>query len=159
MQFYAFLCEQMLGKRPVKVQLLYLHEPMAIVSSPTEQSLRGLTMRTSAIWTAVEKACARDDFRPKPSGLCNYCSYKVWCPAYGGDPSQAPSRRFEHLPEDTALIAGLNGPLPGLNGPSASLNDPPGDSVIDLRTPSPLPLTSAEALADTLLDAQPVASA
>ena len=88
-QFYAFLCEQVLGRRPARVQLLHLREPIAIVSTPTEQMLRGLKSRTAAIWSAVELACARDDFRPKPGPLCNYCAYKAYCPAFGGDPSQA----------------------------------------------------------------------
>jgi putative RecB family exonuclease len=90
--FYAFLCEQVLGRRPTKVQLLYLAEPLRIVTEPTDQAIRGLQLRTSAIWTAVEKACEREDFRPKPSRLCDWCSYKAWCPAFGGDPSQAPKR-------------------------------------------------------------------
>jgi putative RecB family exonuclease len=90
--FYAFLCEQVLGRRPTKVQLLYLAEPLRIVTEPTDQSIRGLQLRTSAIWTAVEKACEREDFRPKPSRLCDWCSYKAWCPAFGGDPSAAPTR-------------------------------------------------------------------
>ena len=91
-QFYAFLCEQVFGKRPSRVQLLYLREPVAIVTEPTAQSLRGLQIRTNAIWQAVERACDRDDFRPKPSRLCDYCSFKAWCPAFGGDPSLAPRR-------------------------------------------------------------------
>ncbi len=91
-QFYAYLCEQMLGRRPDKVQLLYLSEPVAIVHEPSDQSIRGLTMRAKAIWTAVERACEREDFRPKPSRLCNVCSFKAWCPAFGGDPALAPSR-------------------------------------------------------------------
>jgi putative RecB family exonuclease len=103
-QFYAFLCEQMLGRRPAKVQLMYLSQPLMIVTEPSEQSLRGLTMRTSAIWTAVERACARDDFRPKPSRLCDYCSYKAYCPAFGGDPALAPTRRLTHLPDDAAIF-------------------------------------------------------
>ena len=97
-QFYAFLCEQMLGKRPARVQLQYLSQPIAIISEPTEQTLRGLTMRASAIWKAVERACEREDFRPKPSGLCGWCSYKAWCPAFGGRPQDAPTRRFDDLP-------------------------------------------------------------
>ena len=92
-QFYAFLCEQVLGRRPSRVQLLYLSEPVAIITEPSEQSLRGLRMRTSAIWSAVERACDREDFRPKVSALCNYCAYKAWCPAFGGDPGAAPSGR------------------------------------------------------------------
>jgi putative RecB family exonuclease len=88
-QFYAFLCEQVFGRRPAKVQLLHLREPVAIVSTPTEQTLKGLRTRTAAIWSAVELACQRDDFRPKPGPLCDYCAYKAYCPAFGGDPALA----------------------------------------------------------------------
>ena len=38
-------------------------------------------------------ACARDDFRPHPSRLCDFCSFKTYCPAYGGDPEQAEELR------------------------------------------------------------------
>jgi putative RecB family exonuclease len=88
--FYSYLCEQVYGKRPKKVQLLYLREPVAIIATPTEQSTRGLRNKVGAIWQAVEKACAADDFRPKPGPLCDYCAFKPWCPAFGGDPAQAP---------------------------------------------------------------------
>ncbi|MBA3652736.1 MAG: PD-(D/E)XK nuclease family protein [Actinobacteria bacterium] len=86
-QFYAFLCEQVLGRRPKHIQLLHLAEPVAIISTPTEQSIRGLEQRATAVWRAIERACEREDFRPKPSGLCDYCSFKAYCPAFGGDPS------------------------------------------------------------------------
>ncbi|MFP5376009.1 MAG: RecB family exonuclease [Acidimicrobiia bacterium] len=88
-QFYAFLCEQMLGRRPARVQLLHLREPIAIVGVPSEQSVRGLVTRTSAVWAAVERACRSEDFRPRPSGLCDVCAYKAYCPAWGGDPAEA----------------------------------------------------------------------
>jgi putative RecB family exonuclease len=87
--FYAFLCEQVFGQRPASVQLLHLADPVAIISTPTAQSIRGLEQRTRAIWTAIERACEREDFRPKPSRLCDYCSYKEFCPAFGGDPRLA----------------------------------------------------------------------
>lgn len=87
--FYAYLCEQMLGQRPARVQLLHLREPLVIESVPTEQSTRGLAVRAKAVWTAVERACQFDDFRPKPGRLCDYCAFKAYCPAFGGDPSQA----------------------------------------------------------------------
>jgi putative RecB family exonuclease len=90
--FYAFLCEQIYGRRPSQVQLLYLSEPMRIITEPTDLSIKGLQTRTSAIWSAVEKACEREDFRPKPSRLCDWCSYQAWCPAFGGDPNAAPRR-------------------------------------------------------------------
>jgi putative RecB family exonuclease len=87
--FYAFLCERVLGVRPARIQLLYLSEPVAIVAEPSAQSIRGLEQRTAAIWKAVERACEHEDFRPRPSALCNWCSFRDYCPAYGGDPAQA----------------------------------------------------------------------
>ena len=91
-QFYAYLCEQALGRRPARVQLLHLREPVAIVSTPTEQSVRGLVGRTEALWAAVARACENEDFRPRPSLLCDYCSFREYCPAFGGDPALAPRR-------------------------------------------------------------------
>jgi putative RecB family exonuclease len=88
-QFYALLCERVLGRRPSRVRLLYLRDPLSIEAEPTDQSLRGLQQRTTAVWTAIEHACQNEDFRPKPSGLCSWCSFKTWCPAFGGDPARA----------------------------------------------------------------------
>jgi putative RecB family exonuclease len=85
-QFYAFLCEQLLGRRPAKIQLLYLSAPVAIVAEPSDQSIRGLRQRTLAIWAAVERACEQEDFRPRPSRLCDWCSFQAYCPAFGGQP-------------------------------------------------------------------------
>lgn len=88
-QFYAYLCEAMLGRRPTRIQLLYLSEPVAIVATPSEQSLRGLRSRVGAVWQAVERACANDDFRPHPGPLCDWCSFRAHCPVFGGDPDGA----------------------------------------------------------------------
>jgi putative RecB family exonuclease len=88
--FYAFLCEAVLGRRPDRIQLLHLREPEAIITIPTDQSARGLQIRASAVWKAIEKACENDDFRPNPSTLCNWCSFQQWCPVFGGNPADAP---------------------------------------------------------------------
>jgi len=83
-QFYALLCEQVLGRRPVQVRLLYLRQPVIIEAEPSDQSLRGTRQRTAAVWTAIERACAQEDFRPRPSALCNWCSFRDRCPAWAG---------------------------------------------------------------------------
>jgi putative RecB family exonuclease len=90
--FYAFLCEQVFGRRPVRIQLLHLREPMTISTTPSDQSIRGLRQQTSAIWSAVERACQTEDFRPKPGFACSYCSFQTYCPAQGGDLSLLSSR-------------------------------------------------------------------
>jgi putative RecB family exonuclease len=87
--FYAFLCERLLGRRPDRVQLLYLADPVIITTVPSEQSIRQLERKVKAIWQAIERACERDDFRPKQSRLCDWCAYQAYCPAFGGDPDQA----------------------------------------------------------------------
>ena len=90
--FYSLLCERVLGKRPVEVQLMYLgSKPEIIVARPTEQSTRGVEKRLSAVWNAVKRACETDDFRPKPGPLCNWCSFKAYCPAFGGTLPPPPS--------------------------------------------------------------------
>jgi putative RecB family exonuclease len=79
---YALLCAQVLGRFPSHVKLLYLRDPLAIVATPTEQSVRGHRTRTAAVWTAIERSCEREDFRPRPSGLCRFCNFQELCPAY-----------------------------------------------------------------------------
>ncbi|HSS11410.1 MAG TPA: PD-(D/E)XK nuclease family protein, partial [Acidimicrobiales bacterium] len=95
--FYAFLCEQLLGRRPARVQLLHLREPMAISTVPDEQSIRGLRQRTRAIWSAVELACEREDFRPKPGRQCEFCAFHAYCPVFGGDPALAAEASAQSL--------------------------------------------------------------
>jgi len=82
--FYAYLCQEVLGRRPSRVQLLYLRDPVAIVNVPTDQSIRGLQTKASAVWSAVRRACLTEDFRPKPGPLCNYCAFVDRCPAMAG---------------------------------------------------------------------------
>ena len=41
------------------------------------------------MWSAIERACRDEDFRPKTGPLCRFCRFRDFCPAYGGDPSLA----------------------------------------------------------------------
>lgn len=86
---YALLCQEVLGRRPVQVKLLHLKEPTTIIAEPSEQALRGQRQKAVAVWSAIERACEHEDFRPRTSPLCNFCRFQAFCPAYGGDPDQA----------------------------------------------------------------------
>lgn len=86
---YSLLCEELLGRRPKRVQLLYLKQPVAILTTPTDQTTRGTRRSLTAVWQAVERACDREDFRPRPSRLCDYCAFQAYCPQFGGDPQVA----------------------------------------------------------------------
>jgi putative RecB family exonuclease len=90
---YALLCERTFGKRPARVQLFYLSKPEAIIATPSDQSIVGVERKTVAMWSAIATACERDDFRPHPGRLCDFCTFRPYCPAHGGDPIDASELR------------------------------------------------------------------
>jgi putative RecB family exonuclease len=87
--FYSLLCERLLGRRPSRVQLMYLSTPEVLSTSPSAQSVGAMERRALALYAAVERACQRDDFRPHRSRLCEWCNFRAYCPAWGGDPARA----------------------------------------------------------------------
>jgi putative RecB family exonuclease len=104
---YSVLCEQVFGRRPARVQLLYLSKPEAIIAEPSDVFMRGVSQRSGAVMEAVRRACSLDDFRPKESALCNFCNFREFCPAFGGDPHQA-----EVVMKERAATAAGRPPLP-----------------------------------------------
>jgi putative RecB family exonuclease len=124
--FYSLLCERELGKRPTEVRLLYLgNQPEVIVARPSEQSTRGLERKLKAIWVAIQRACEREDFRPKPGTLCNWCSFKAYCPAFGGAPPPMPIETPAVAPSKSRLTSVAADAFPPV-----AFDDPEG-------TPSP----------------------
>lgn len=122
--FYSLLCERLFGKRPAKVQLMYLGaNPQIITATPSEQSTRALERKVTAIWSAVQRACDSEDFRPKPSALCSWCSFRAFCPAFGGEPPSTTG-----IPDAADLpTTGLPDADPSATGlPAASLPDATG---------------------------------
>lgn len=86
---YALLVERTFGVRPTKVQLYYLSKPEAIIATSSEQKVRGVERKAGALWQAITRACSKDDFRPSPGPLCNWCTFKPYCPSHGGNPEHA----------------------------------------------------------------------
>ena len=87
--FYSFLCEEVLGRRPSAIKLMYLRTGETITALPSAQSVKFITTRTTAVWKAVERACTTGTFLPRQGPLCSSCSFQQWCPAFGGDPALA----------------------------------------------------------------------
>jgi putative RecB family exonuclease len=86
---YSWLCERMFGRRPARVQLLFLSGPEKIETRATDQSLRGAELKSNAVMRAIRVACTRHDFRPRASALCAFCSFREFCPEFGGEPGKA----------------------------------------------------------------------
>lgn len=92
-QFYADLCQSVLGRAPVEIRLLHLRDPVTIAARPNPQSIRGQRRRTIAVWSAIERACSTGEFKPRPSSLCRFCSFQPLCPSHGGTPPPLPQER------------------------------------------------------------------
>jgi hypothetical protein len=143
------------------VQLLYLKAPLAITTEPTDRSTRGTRRTLGAVWQAVERACDREDFRPQPSRLCDYCAFQAYCPSFGGDPAEArrvaeqraAGEHSDSAPPGTAGAHDRGGPGSGASladgaaGTGASLADggPGVDAAHDDGGGSPVALTAAAA--------------
>ncbi len=82
---YALLCEMEFGQKPVEMRLIYLKNGISIIKLPTDQAMRAIKSKITAVATAIQKACDNDDFRARPSRLCPYCCHKNICPAFSKD--------------------------------------------------------------------------
>jgi len=89
LEMYAYMIRAMRGELPATLQLLYIKDGVRLTRAPTEQSMKFVATRTSAMYKAIENACNTGSFPTKKSGLCNFCAYKPWCPEFGGDPTKA----------------------------------------------------------------------
>ncbi len=85
MRFYGLMLWRLTGEIPARLQLLYLGSKERLAIDPTEQELRATELKIEALWQAIERALAKDDWPAKPSRLCDWCSFKDICPAWAED--------------------------------------------------------------------------
>ncbi|MGO9582056.1 MAG: RecB family exonuclease [Acidimicrobiales bacterium] len=137
-QMYALMCEAERKLRPAVVRLLYLRDRVVISAAPTDQTMRGTRQRALGVWSAIERACREDDFRPNPSSLCRFCAFQAYCPSFGGDPAlAAPALAAPALAVPTSEATVLASPAlaaPALAAPAlaAPALEAPGVSSVSL---------------------------
>jgi putative RecB family exonuclease len=90
MKFYAVVLWRTLGTIPRVLQLIYLGNGEVLRYTPDEADLVAAERRINALWQAIERARNSGDWRPRPSRLCEWCSYQDLCPAFGGTPPPLP---------------------------------------------------------------------
>ncbi len=136
---YAFLCEQVLGKRPSEVRLMYLRDQVVVVERPSEQSMRGLRQRALAVWAAIGKACDEEDFRPSPSPLCRHCAFQAHCPVFGGMLPERPPAAVAR-PDVAALAVAVAGGATAAGTVPAGPH--PGGTAVVLGSAADVPAAS-----------------
>jgi putative RecB family exonuclease len=82
LKIYALLIRRHLGETPAEIRLLYLNGPTMYRIPVDDGQLDAMERQLRALWTAIERALDKDLFPPRPSRLCDYCSFRDRCPAW-----------------------------------------------------------------------------
>jgi putative RecB family exonuclease len=90
MKFYALVLWRTRGVVPRQLRLMYLSDTDTLSYAPDAEELLRFERTVLAIWAAIQRALQTGDFRPSPSRLCDWCSHKALCPAFGGTPPPFP---------------------------------------------------------------------
>ncbi|MGE5291654.1 MAG: RecB family exonuclease [Micromonosporaceae bacterium] len=127
MKFYALVLWRLHGQIPRLLQLMYLGNGEVLRYAPDEADLRATERKTEAIWRAIERAMSRQDWRPRPSKICDWCAHKALCPAFGGTPPPLPADDDESETDKTAAAdshsAARAEPLPEVPSPRSFAAD------------------------------------
>ncbi len=67
-----------------KLELMYLAEPIKFVKEVTHSDISRLEEMIVETKSKIDERCRNQYFEPIKSGLCNFCNYKMICPAWGG---------------------------------------------------------------------------
>ena len=92
MRFYALVWWRMTGEVPRLLQLMYLGNGEVLRYEPDEDDLRSTERKVLALRDAIARAADAGSFDPSPSRLCDWCSHRAVCPAWGGTPPPLPDR-------------------------------------------------------------------
>jgi len=91
MRFYALVWWRLHGMVPRRLQLMYLGSGELLTYEPDEADLLATERKVLALWDAIDRAYRSGEWRPRPSRLCDWCSHRALCPAFGGTPPPLPA--------------------------------------------------------------------
>jgi putative RecB family exonuclease len=97
MRFYAYVLWRTRGELPRALQLEYLGDGQVIRDEPTEGQMRTLEARVRALWAGIQDSALTGRWQPRPSALCDWCSFRAMCPAFGGTPPEAADDAVERV--------------------------------------------------------------
>ncbi len=90
LKFYALVMWRITGSVPALLQLIYLGDGQVLRYRPDEADLRAAERKVRALWDAIERALANQNFPARPSRLCDWCAHRAICPEFGGTPPAYP---------------------------------------------------------------------
>ena len=91
--FYSLLCERLFGRRPAEVQLLYLADPRGHHRHADRPVHPGRRAQAGRGLDGGRAGLRAGGLPPQPGRLCDWCAFKAYCPAFGGDIALADAHR------------------------------------------------------------------
>lgn len=82
LRIYALIYWRNHGVLPRLLQLIYLGDGQLLRSTPTPSQLENTEKKLLVIADEILTAIDLEVWRPKPSRLCDWCSFKSICPAF-----------------------------------------------------------------------------
>jgi len=92
MRFYALVWWRMTSDLPRLLQLMYLGNGEVLRYEPSVAELASTERKILALRDAISRAADAGSFNPSPSRLCDWCSHRALCPAWGGTTPPLPDR-------------------------------------------------------------------
>ena len=103
MRFYALAWWRMTGQIPRMLRLMYLGSKEALSYAPQESDLIATERKVLALRDAISASAKAGVFTAKASRLCDWCSFRDLCPAWGSIPLPMPTLPPDGVPEPAAL--------------------------------------------------------
>jgi len=79
---YTDMLQQHLDAEVAVAELLYLKEKVKWAIEPTKAELTRMRTTVVRVWNELQQACSTGTFEAKRGILCDWCSYKTFCPAW-----------------------------------------------------------------------------
>ncbi len=90
LRFYALVLYRMRGVVPAMLRLIYLGNGETLSYSPDLADLLATERVVLAVRDAIKVAHETGDWQPQRSAMCSWCSFKEYCPEFGGRPPPLP---------------------------------------------------------------------
>nr|WP_230976577.1 RecB family exonuclease [Georgenia wutianyii] len=97
MRFYGLILWRLTGTPPRRLQLVYLGDGQVLTLDPTQDELLATEEQIESVWGAIARAAESGRFVPRTSRLCDWCSFRALCPAFGGTPPEPPQEGLDRL--------------------------------------------------------------
>ncbi len=98
LKIYALLVRSRFGKTPAELRLLYLANSTEYSIPVDDRMLDGMERQIQALVKAIRRAIDQNNFPPRPSFLCSWCSFQAICPAFSDVAGDQTPETPQHQP-------------------------------------------------------------